>query len=109
MRSAHVEQMPGMEIAGDWPGATKDNTVCLLHKCLEGLKQAGNVWQTTHSHALLNFRLTDAGYMFEQSTIEPTLFLLHCSSGFLAVLVWIDDILPLLHPGQLISKWRQYL
>jgi len=23
----HVEQMPGMEVAGDWPGATKGNTV----------------------------------------------------------------------------------
>ena len=89
----YVEQMPGMEVAGDWPGATKENTVCKLHKCLEGLKQAGHVWQTTHSAALLDFRLTDANYKFEQSTIEPTLFLLHCSKGFIAILVWIDDVL----------------
>ena len=33
----YVEQMPGTEVAGDWAGATKANTVCLLHKCLEGL------------------------------------------------------------------------
>ena len=48
----YVEQMPGMEMKGDWKGATIANTVCLLHKCLEGLKQAGNVWQVTHSQWL---------------------------------------------------------
>ena len=89
----HVEQMPGMEVAGDWPGATKENTVCLLHKCLEGLKQAGNIWQTTHTAAILAFRLTAATYRFEQSTTEPCLFILHCSKGIIAILVWIDDIL----------------
>ena len=40
----HVEQMPGMEVAGDWPGATKGNTVCLLHKCLEGHKTWPVAW-----------------------------------------------------------------
>ncbi|NCF77925.1 MAG: DDE-type integrase/transposase/recombinase, partial [Proteobacteria bacterium] len=89
----YVEQMPGMEVAGDWPGATKENTVCLLHKCLEGLKQAGHIWQTTHTAAILAFRLTSAGYRFKQSTIEPCLFTLHCSAGIIAILVWIDDIL----------------
>lgn len=53
----YAEQMPGMEVAGDFPGATKENTVCLLHKCLKGLKQAGNVWQTTHSAFLLDVKL----------------------------------------------------
>ena len=40
----YVEQMPGMETKTDASGRTWPNTkdvVCLLHKCLEGLKQAG--------------------------------------------------------------------
>ena len=89
----HVEQMPGMEVAGDWPGATKANTVCLLLKCLEGLKQAGNVWQRTHTAKLLDTRLTRYLFRFTQSTIEPCLFILHCSQGILLILVWVDDIL----------------
>ena len=89
----HVEQMPGMEVAGDWPGATKENTVCLLHKCLEGLKQAGHVWQINHTATLLAIRLLTAGYRFTQTTTDPCLFILHCSIGIIAVLVWVDDIL----------------
>ena len=89
----HVEQMPGMETAGDFPGATKENTVCKLSKCLEGLKQSGAVWQVNHTAALLDFKLTKDKHKFTQSTIEPTLFVLHCSSGIIAILVWVDDIL----------------
>ena len=89
----YVEQMPGMETAGDFPGATKQNTVCLLHKCLEGLKQAGNVWQTAHTKAILEFEITKHKYRFIQSVVEPTLFILHCSLGMIAMLVWVDDIL----------------
>jgi hypothetical protein len=88
----YVEQMPGMEVAGDFPGATKENTVCLLHKCLEGLKQAGNVWQTTHSAFLLAVKLYQL-FHFIQSTIDPCCFICHCSKGIIIVLVWIDDIL----------------
>ena len=89
----HVEQMPGMETAGDWKGATKENTVCLLHKCLEGLKQAGNVWQTTHSGFLDGLRLLRSLCTLVQSTIDPTLFIGHCSKGIIALLVWVDDLM----------------
>ena len=87
-----VEQMPGTEVAGDFPGATKENTVCLLMKCLEGLKQAGNVWQTTHSAFLSGLVLLGC-CMLTQSEIEPCLFIGHCSKGFIAILVWVDDLL----------------
>ena len=33
----YVEQMPGTEIAGDWKGATKENTVCLLLWLWDGI------------------------------------------------------------------------
>ena len=86
----YCEQMPGMEQPGP-EGTSKENTVCLLYKCLEGLKQAGNVWQTTHTQAMLAFELHST--RFKQSVTEPTLFTLHCSRGILFVLVWIDDLL----------------
>ena len=89
----YVEQMPGMEVAGDWKGATKENTVCLLHKCLEGLKQAGNVWQYNHSGFLDGLHLPEFQCKIVQSIIEPTMFIGHCSKGIIAILVWVDDIL----------------
>lgn len=88
-----VEQMPGMETAGDWKGATKENTVCLLHKCLEGLKQAGNVWQTVHSRFLNMLKLPRSLCTLIQSIIDPTLFIGHCSKGIIAILVWVDDLM----------------
>jgi hypothetical protein len=89
----HVEQMPGMEVAGDWPGATKANTVCKLKKCLEGLKQAGNIWQTTHSAWLDGRKIVVFTCTIVQSQIDPCLFIGHCSVGIIAILVWVDDIL----------------
>ena len=89
----YVEQMPGVLAVGDFPGATKENTVCLLHKCLEGLKQAGNVWQTTHSGFLNGLTLVKHVCKLVQSIIEPTLFIGHCSKGLIAILVWVDDLL----------------
>ena len=71
----YVEQMPGMEVAGDWLGATKRNTVCFLHKCLEGLKQAGNIWQTTHSGFLNGLDLPKSHGKLKQSTVEALLHL----------------------------------
>ena len=88
-----VEQMPGMEVAGDWKGATIHNTVCLLHKCLEGLKQAGNVWQVTHSQFIDKSQLVKHSCTIYQSEVEPTLFIGHCSSGIIAILVWVDDVI----------------
>ena len=89
----YVEQMPGVEVAGAFPGATVENTVCLLYKCLEGLKQAGNVWQTTHSAFLRGLILVVCCCTLVQSEIEPCLFVGHCSKGFIAILVWVDDLL----------------
>ena len=88
----YCEQMPGMEVAGNFPGATIQNTVCLMHKCLEGLKQAGNIWQTTHTEFLITVKLL-SHFTFKQSEIEPCIFVMHCSKGIMLILVWVDDIL----------------
>lgn len=86
----YCEQMYGMEARGA-NGEDPKDTVCLLHKCLEGLKQAGHIWQTTHSKAILSFIIRSS--RFTQSDVEPCLFVLHCSTGILILLVWIDDLL----------------
>ena len=91
----HVEQMPGMETNVDstgraWPN--KSDVVCLLHKCLEGLKQAGNVWQVNHSAFLDKLHLPKHHATFKQSEVDPTLFIAHCMAGIIAILVWVDDI-----------------
>lgn len=87
----YCEQMPGMEAPGP-DGSPPEETVCLLHKCLEGLKQAGNVWQTEHTRALKEFTFSGGG-KFKQSEIDPCLFIMHASAGLIAMVVWVDDIL----------------
>lgn len=87
----YCEQMPGMEAPGP-DGSPPEETVCLLHKCLEGLKQAGNVWQTEHNKALKEFVFSGGG-KFKQSEIDPCLFVMHASAGLIVIVVWVDDIL----------------
>ncbi|NCG05684.1 MAG: hypothetical protein GWP37_01800, partial [Gammaproteobacteria bacterium] len=91
----YVEQMPGMETKTDASGRTWPDTkdvVCLLHKCLEGLKQSGNVWQQGHSAFCDGLVLPKHNATLRQSQIEPTLFIAHCGAGILAILVWVDDL-----------------
>ena len=58
--------------------------VALLHKALEGLKQAGNLFQGLNTATLIKIG-------FKQFVAEPTIFVLHCSRGIVAIIVWIDD------------------
>jgi len=58
--------------------------VALLHKALEGLKQAGHLFQKLNTNTLLKLG-------FKQLVIEPTIFILHRSEGLIALLIWIDD------------------
>ena len=58
--------------------------VARLHKALEGLKQAGHLFQRLNTEALLKMG-------FRQLESEPTIFVMHCAMGLIATLVWIDD------------------
>ena len=53
-RELYVEQMPGIDI----PGKPRERFVALLHKALEGLKQAGFLWQTMHTEFIRKFGFT---------------------------------------------------
>ena len=80
-RELYCEQMPCIEI----PGKPRSEYVCLLLKALEGLKQAGFLWQAKHTKFIKE-------YGFRQSDIDPCIFVLHKSAGIMIILVWVDDV-----------------
>ena len=66
--------------------------LALMHKSLEGFKQAGNLFQTMHSAFLTNTDGKRTDFIFTKSITEPCLFICHSSRGIIGCLVWIDDI-----------------
>ena len=62
------------------------NAVCRLHKSIYGLKQASHQWFHKFSNALLSEG-------FVQSTSDHTLFTKHQDTSFLALLIYVDDII----------------
>ncbi|XP_019166904.1 PREDICTED: uncharacterized protein LOC109162676 [Ipomoea nil] len=64
----------------------KPNQVCKLLRSLYGLKQASRQWNAKLTSALLH-----AG--FKQSAADPSLFTRGTGSSYIALLVYVDDIL----------------
>lgn len=67
------------------PDSLPPNDVCRLHKSLYGLKQASMQWNQTFTNVLL----ADG---FTQSVSDTTLFVKETPTGFLALLIYVDDI-----------------
>ena len=62
------------------------NAVCKLKKSLYGLKQASRQWFLKFSETLLQLGFT-------VSSGDHTLFLKHSENTYMAVLVYVDDII----------------
>jgi hypothetical protein len=63
-----------------------ENVVCRLNKSLYGLKQASRNWFSTFSDTI-----QQAGY--QQSKADYSLFTKAQDTSFIAVLIYVDDIL----------------
>ena len=73
---------PGYHYEGETPPA---NTVCKLHKSLYGLKQTFQQWFAKFSGVLI-------GSSFKQSASDNSLFTKINGNSFIALLVYVDDI-----------------
>ncbi|KAL0385511.1 UNVERIFIED_CONTAM: Copia protein [Sesamum radiatum] len=76
--------------------------VCKLQKSLYGLKQVSQQWN-------LEFTLKIAEFGFKQSSHDHCLFIKSVPHGFLALLVYVDDILVMGPSEDLIVEVKRYL
>uniref|UniRef100_A0A803KUG9 Reverse transcriptase Ty1/copia-type domain-containing protein n=1 Tax=Chenopodium quinoa TaxID=63459 RepID=A0A803KUG9_CHEQI len=78
------------------------NRVCKLNKSLYGLKQAPRQWYAKLSSALIN-------YGYRQSKTDHTLFTHQSTKGFVAILVYVDDLIVTRSNLELIVEEKKYL
>jgi hypothetical protein len=86
------------------PGFTnqEESKVCKLHKSIYGLKQASRQWFAKFSSALLEFG-------FIKSKVDYTLFTRTLEGSFIALLVYVDDIVIASDNSAEVSKFIQLL
>ncbi|KAL8540548.1 hypothetical protein ACS0TY_001979 [Phlomoides rotata] len=78
------------------------NQVCKLSRSLYGLKQVSREWNSELCSKLSVFGLS-------QSSFDHCLFTMHTSTGFLAMLVYVDDVLITNSNPCLITQLKDFL
>ncbi|KAK6144939.1 hypothetical protein DH2020_021759 [Rehmannia glutinosa] len=80
----------------------KNGEVCLLKRRLYGLKQASRQWNLEFSDKLINFG-------FVQSSHDNCLFVKKIGAHFLALIIYVDDVLITGNSASLICSLKKYL
>ncbi|KAJ3685421.1 hypothetical protein LUZ61_014585 [Rhynchospora tenuis] len=86
------------------PGFTYSHAgkVCRLRKSIYGLRQAPRMWFSKLTSAL-------ESYGFVQSKADYSLFTLHRGNAFLAILVYVDDLVIAGNSDNAICEFKQYM
>ena len=92
---------PGFHSKGE-PIHDKGQLVCRLNKSLYGLKQASRLWFSKFSHTILKCG-------FQQSKLDYSLFIKRSKNTFIALLVYVDDILIVRNNDQAIHELKHFL
>ena len=92
----YLQQPEGFVIPG------QEASVCRLHKCLYGLKQASRVWNATFDIFLRKFGLNP-------SNADPCLYIRHHGEEFVSVAIWVDDGLVVSNNKSLVEEIICYL
>ena len=92
----YLQQPEGYVVAG------KEGSVCRLHKCIYGLKQASRVWNRHFDYFIRKFGL-------RPSPADPCLYLRQEKGEFVILIIWVDDGLVCSDNENLISDIIEYL
>ena len=100
--TVYMRLPPGYAFLSEQCPSNSHEYVCKLVKSIYGLKQAPRRWFVKFSTALKE-------YNFQQSHSDNSLFTLHKNNQFVAVLVYVDDILMSGSSDNLIAEVKAYL